>query len=59
MGVSVRVSRNVRFYLPFWVAIPAYLLVVTAWAVIVLIIGIPWCVMQIVRGIQGNKTYRG
>ena len=26
MGVSVRVSRGVRVYLPFWIAIPAYLL---------------------------------
>ena len=26
MGVSVRVSRNARVYLPFWIAIPAYLL---------------------------------
>ena len=31
MGVSVRLSRNARVYLPFWIAIPAYLIVVMVW----------------------------
>jgi hypothetical protein len=31
MGVSVRVSRNARVYLPFWIAIPAYLIVGVVW----------------------------
>jgi hypothetical protein len=34
MGVSVRLSRNTRVYLPFWVAIPAWLIAAAVWAVI-------------------------
>jgi hypothetical protein len=34
MGVSVRLSRNTRLYLPFWFAIPAYMIAVTVWLVI-------------------------
>ena len=34
MGVSVRLSRNTRVYLPFWVAIPLWLIVAAVWAVI-------------------------
>lgn len=34
MGVSVRLSRNARVYLPFWVAIPLYLFAGAVWLVI-------------------------
>jgi hypothetical protein len=40
MGVSVRMSRNVRVNLPFWLAIPLYVLVGVVWAVIVFTAGI-------------------
>lgn len=43
MGVSVRLSRNVRMYLPFWVAIPAYLFAAVAW----LAIGTVWVIAQL------------
>jgi len=36
MGVSVRMSRNTRVYLPFWLAIPLYLCAAVVWAVLVL-----------------------
>ena len=35
MGVSVRVSRNMRVYLPFWIAIPAYVLLGAIYLVII------------------------
>jgi hypothetical protein len=34
MGVSVRLSKNVRMYLPFWVAIPVWLLVAAVWVTV-------------------------
>ena len=40
MGVSVRLSRSTRVYLPFWLAVPLYLAVVAVWAVIILGAGI-------------------
>lgn len=43
MGVSVRLSRNVRMYLPFWVAIPAYLIAAAVWVVI----GTVWVIAQL------------
>lgn len=42
MGVSVRVSRNTRVYMPFWVAIPVYLFVAAAWVVILTAIVLWW-----------------
>ena len=45
MGVSVRVSRNARVYLPFWIAIPAYLLAAAAWIIYGRIVyGIVWLI---------------
>jgi hypothetical protein len=40
MGVSVRVSRNTRVYLPWAVAIPAYLV----WGAICLVVIAVWVV---------------
>lgn len=40
MGVSVRMSRNTRVSLPFWLAIPVYLVVAVVWAVVVLAAGL-------------------
>ena len=34
MGVSVRVSRNVRVGLPWWAAIPAILIYAAVWLVL-------------------------
>jgi hypothetical protein len=44
MGVSVRLSRNVRMYVPFWVAIPVY----AAAAVVYIAFGICWVVVQLI-----------
>lgn len=55
MGVSVRVSRNARAYLPFWLAVPVFLLVVAVWAAIVVLAGIPWCVREIVRARRASS----
>ena len=55
MGVSVRVSRNTRISLPFWLAIPVYLLVAAVWAAVVVIAGIPWCIREIVRARRASR----
>lgn len=46
MGVSVRLSKNVRMYLPFWVAIPAWLLIAGVYVVVGVIYGTVWLLMQ-------------
>jgi amino acid transporter len=53
MGVSVRVSRNARVYLPFWLAIPVYTVVGATWAAIGLIIALWWLLAILpARGIK-------
>ena len=52
MGVSVRVSRNARVYLPFWIAIPAYLLAAAAWIVYGVVYGIVWLIGAGVRALS-------
>lgn len=42
MGVSVRLSRNTRVYLPFWIAIPLWLIVAAVWAVILAAMLLGW-----------------
>lgn len=39
-------SRNVRVYLPFWIAIPAWLLAACVWAVIAIAWGLTWLIAQ-------------
>jgi hypothetical protein len=51
MGVSVRLSRNVRVYVPFWVAIPAYLLAAAVWIVILVV----WALV-LLAGAIGSGT---
>ena len=46
MGVSVRLSRNVRVYLPFWVAIPAWLLIAAVYVVAFTIYCVFWLLVQ-------------
>jgi hypothetical protein len=53
MGVSVRLSRNVRVYLPFWVAIPAWLFAAAIWAAILLV----WALVLIARAIGAGTVY--
>jgi len=54
MGVSVRLSRSTRVYLPFWLAIPLYVLVGVVWAVVVFAAGIVqgarWVFRAVSRG---------
>jgi hypothetical protein len=46
MGVSVRVSRNARVYLPFWIAIPAYLIVGIIWLGVAVVWVVVWLIVQ-------------
>ena len=50
MGVSVRVTRNTRVYLPFLVAIPVYVAVGAALAVVLVFAligrGITWLIRK-------------
>lgn len=55
MGVSVRVSRNVRMYLPFWIAIPAYLLILGGWIVFGIVYGIFWLAAAGVRALSRGE----
>lgn len=59
MGVSVRVSRHVRIYMPFWVAIPLYAVVGAAWAVIFICIALWWLLVILpARGISAWQESR-
>lgn len=44
MGVSVRLSRNARLYLPFWIAIPVYLFVAAAYVAVFTLYGLGWLI---------------
>jgi hypothetical protein len=44
MGVSVRVSKNTRVSMPFWFAIPVYMIVAAIWMVILITMGVVWLV---------------
>src|SRR5260370_41260099 len=49
MGVSVRLSKNVRMYLPFWVAIPAYMIAGMIWLAILTAWAVAWLLAVIVK----------
>lgn len=46
MGVSVRLSRNARVYLPFWVAIPLYLFAGIVWLGVAVVWVVVWLIVQ-------------
>jgi hypothetical protein len=50
MGVRVRLSRNVSVYLPFWIAIPAWLFAAAVWLVIVVVYVLVWLAVQLGKG---------
>ena len=52
MGVSVRLSRNARVYLPFWVALPAYMIVAAVWLVVVVVCGVMWLIAAAIDGVR-------
>jgi hypothetical protein len=54
MGVSVRMSRNVRVWLPFWVAVPVFACVVAAWVVFACVVAVPWLIVQVVRAMSSR-----
>jgi len=56
MGVSVRMSRNTRVYLPFWLAIPLYLLVGAVWLAILVLAAIPWIVLMVARAVSQSRS---
>ena len=60
MGVSVRVSRNVRVGLPFWAAIPAYLIVAAIWLVLAVVVAVVWLIAAAIDGVRylRNKEKR-
>jgi hypothetical protein len=39
-------SRNARVYLPFWIAIPAYLIVAIVWLGVAVVMAVVWLVVQ-------------
>ena len=49
MGVSVRMSRNTRVYLPFWIAIPVYLLVGIIWAGVAVVLILVWLILAVCK----------
>ena len=57
MGVRVRLSRNTSMYLPFWVAIPVWLVAAAVWVVIGLVFCLVWLVTQGVK-LAGGRTDR-
>jgi hypothetical protein len=59
MGVSVRLSRNTRVYLPFWFAIPLYAVVGAVWAVILVCVALWWLLVVLPpRGITAWQESR-
>jgi hypothetical protein len=56
MGVSVRMSRNTRVYLPFWLAIPLYLLVAAVWLAILVVWSIGWIVLTVARAVSQSRS---
>jgi hypothetical protein len=59
MGVSVRVSRNTRVYMPFWLAGIVYLFVAAVWVVILAVIVLWWLVVVLpARGISALADRR-
>ena len=55
MGVSVRMSRNTRVYLPFWLAVPAALCVLAGWVVVLAVIAVPCGVAWTVRTVRARR----
>ena len=58
MGVSVRVSRNVRVGLPFWAAIPAYLIVGAVWLAILVVYAVVWLIAAAIDGVRAMRGKR-
>ena len=58
MGVSVRVSKNARVYLPFWIAIPAYLIIGMVWLVVIVGWALAWITVQCCQ-LAGKPSPRG
>ena len=56
MGVSVRMSRNTRVYLPFWLAVPAALCVLAGWVVFLAVIAVPCGVAWAVRAVRARRS---
>jgi hypothetical protein len=56
MGVSVKMSRNTRVYLPFWMSIPLYLLVAAVWLAILVLAAIPWIVLTVARAVSQSRS---
>jgi hypothetical protein len=51
MDVRVRLSRNTSMYLPFWVAIPVWVLAGAAWLVVLVLWALVMAVVCIVKGL--------
>ena len=63
MGVSVRLSRNTRMYLPFWLAIPAYMIAGIVWLGIFAVLAVVWLTLTLCKlagaGISAARRGRG
>ena len=52
MGVRVRLTRNTSMWVPFWVAIPAWILGAAVMLVVHVCMALGWLVLQAWRGID-------
>jgi hypothetical protein len=49
-------SRNTRVYLPFWLAIPLYLVVAAVWLAILVVWSIGWIVLTVARAVSQSRS---
>jgi hypothetical protein len=49
MGVSVRMTRNTRVWLPWWLAVPVGLCVAAGWVVRLVVVVVPVAAVRLVR----------
>jgi hypothetical protein len=56
MGVSVRLSRNTRVSLPFWLAVPVGIAAAVVWAVVVLAAGLVDGIWWLVRAARARRA---
>jgi hypothetical protein len=56
MGVSVRLSRNTRVSLPFWLAVPVGIAAAVVWAVVVLAAGLVDGICWLVRAARARRA---
>lgn len=46
MGVSIRLSKHTRMYLPFWLALPAWMIIAACYMLVFLTYGLVWLMVK-------------